>query len=103
MNCHDPTNGGVRAFQQQLAFKVVLLDDDVHSYEYVVRMLTDIFGYSPSRAYRMAVEVDTNGRVVVFRASLERAERARDLILGYGPDPRIPRSTTSMAAILEPA
>jgi len=96
-------NGEVDAFQQRQSFKVVLLDDDEHSYEYVIRMLNELFGYSTTDAYLMAVEVDTTGRVVVLTAPLEQAERARDLIHRYGRDLLMPRSRGPMATILEPA
>jgi ATP-dependent Clp protease adaptor protein ClpS len=84
-------------------YHVVLLDDNDHSYEYVIEMLTSLFGYSVQDAYLMAVEVDLTGRVIVFTAPLEDAERERDRIHAFGADPRIPRSRGPMAAILEPA
>lgn len=79
-----------------------MLDDDEHTYEYVIRMLCELFGYAPGDAYLMAVEVDAMGRVAVLTAPLEQAERARQMIQGYGPDPLMAKSRTSMAAILEP-
>lgn len=89
-------------YKQQSSFNVVLLNDDDHSYDYVIEMLHDIFGYSPLQAYLMAVEVDTAGRVVVSTTSLERAQEACDMIHAYGADPRLARSVGPMAAIVEP-
>ena len=48
----------------QPPYNVVLLDDDVHSFEYVIRMLKTLFGHPPERGYRMAMEVHTTGRAV---------------------------------------
>ncbi|MEJ7870867.1 MAG: ATP-dependent Clp protease adaptor ClpS, partial [Rubrobacteraceae bacterium] len=40
-------------------YNVVLLDDDDHSFEYVIYMLGKVFGHPPEKGYRMAIEVDT--------------------------------------------
>ena len=85
----------------QPPYHVILLDDNDHSYEYVVEMLCRVFGHSAQRAYLHAVEVDSAGRSVVDTTTLERAELKRDQIHAYGPDPRIPRCCGSMSAILE--
>ncbi|MBM3725184.1 MAG: ATP-dependent Clp protease adaptor ClpS [Acidobacteria bacterium] len=84
-------------------FNVVLLDDDEHTYDYVVEMLQALFFLSKSRAYDHAVEVDSAGRTVVLTCELEPAEFARTQIHGYGADRRMPNSKGSMSAILEPA
>src|SRR3954466_1407980 len=84
-------------------FNVVLLDDDDHTYEYVIRMLCSIFAYTTDRGMQMATEVDSQGRVIVLTTHREHAELKRDQILGYGADPRLDRSTGSMRAIIEPA
>jgi ATP-dependent Clp protease adaptor protein ClpS len=84
-------------------YNVVLLDDDDHSYEYVIFMLKAIFGHPPEKGYELAKEVDATGRVVVATTNLERAELKRDQILAFGPDPLIPRCKGSMSAVVEPA
>lgn len=82
---------------------VVLLDDDDHTYEYVIEMLQALFYHDLETAYRMACEVDADGRVIVDTTTRERAELKRDQILGYGADPRLVRSKGSMSAVIEPA
>jgi len=84
-------------------YNVVLLDDDDHSYEYVILMLKRVFGHPVNKAYEMAVEVDTAGRVVVITTHLEEAELKRDQIQAFGPDPLIPRCKGSMSATVEQA
>lgn len=84
-------------------FHVVLLDDNDHTYEYVTRMLRQLFGHSLEEAYLMAVEVDTSGRVIVDTTSKERAEFKRDQIHAYGRDGLLDRCQGSMSAIIEPA
>jgi len=84
-------------------YRVVLLDDDDHTYDYVIEMLQKIFVFSLDQAYRHAEEVDTCGRTVLITCDLPEAEFARDQIHAYGPDWRLPRSKGSMSAIVEPA
>ena len=82
---------------------MVLLNDDDHSYDYVVLMLNAIFGHPPEKGFKMALEVDKTGRVVVATENLEVAELKRDQIHAFGPDPLIPRCKGSMSATVEPA
>jgi ATP-dependent Clp protease adaptor protein ClpS len=82
---------------------VVLLNDNDHTYDYVIEMLGKLFRIDPQRAYEMACEVDRSGRVIVQTTVLERAEFKRDQIRGYGPDWRLDYSPGSMQAVLEPA
>ena len=89
--------------KKQPPYHVILLNDDDHTYEYVIRMLKELFGHPPERGFKMAKEVDAKGRVIVLTTSLERAELKRDQIHAYGADPLLPRSKGSMSAELEPA
>ena len=84
-------------------YNVILLNDDDHSYDYVVLMLNKIFGHPPEKGFMMALEVDKTGRVVVATTNLEHAELKRDQIQSFGPDPLIPRCKGSMSAVVEPA
>jgi ATP-dependent Clp protease adaptor protein ClpS len=84
-------------------YNVVLLDDDQHTYEYVVEMLEKLFACGETDAWNHAVEVDTTGRTVVMTCELAQAEFGRDQIHAYGADPRMPQSKGSMSAIVEPA
>jgi ATP-dependent Clp protease adaptor protein ClpS len=84
-------------------YNVVLLDDDDHSYEYVILMLKRVFGHPIEKGYEMAQEVDATGRVIVATTNLEQAELKQDQIHTFGPDPLIPRCQGSMSATVEPA
>ena len=84
-------------------YRVVLLDDDDHTYDYVIEMLQKIFIFSAEQALRHAQEVDAMGRTVLITCALPEAEFARDQVQSYGRDWRLPRSQGSMSAIVEPA
>jgi len=84
-------------------YRVVLLDDNDHTYDYVIEMLQKIFVFSLAEAYQHAEEVDRAGRTVLITCELAQAEFARNQIHSYGPDARLARSRGSMSAVVEPA
>jgi ATP-dependent Clp protease adaptor protein ClpS len=84
-------------------YNVVLLDDNDHTYDYVIEMLQKLFICTLDEAWRHAEEVDHTGRTIVLTCELPQAEFARDQIHACGPDWRLPRSQGAMRAILEPA
>lgn len=83
-------------------YNLILLDDDDHSYEYVILMLVELFAMTVTKAYKCAQEVDGTGRVIVLTGALEHLELKQEQIHAYGPDPLIPRCRGSMSAIIEP-
>lgn len=89
--------------KRQPPYHVNLLDDDDHTYEYVIGMLRRLFGYSAERAYQLAEQVDLNGYVVVDTTTMERAELKRDQIHAFGRDWRIEACEGSMSSTIEPA
>lgn len=88
--------------RKQPPYHVILLDDDDHTYEYVIGMLRKLFGYSNEHAYELASEVDQGGRVILDTTTLERAELKRDQIHTFGRDWRISQCCGSMSAMIEP-
>jgi len=83
-------------------YHVVLLDDQEHTYEYVIEMVTELFRKSTETAFQHAVEVDKTGRTILETCPLEKAELKRDQIKGYGGDWRL-SSVTSMQGLIERA
>jgi ATP-dependent Clp protease adaptor protein ClpS len=88
--------------EQAKLYNVVLLDDDEHTYDYVVEMLQKLFFMSADQAYNHAVEVDKSKRTIVLTSELEPAEFAQKQIHSYGADWRMPKSKGSMSAEIEP-
>jgi ATP-dependent Clp protease adaptor protein ClpS len=89
--------------KRQPPYNVILLNDDDHTFEYVIRMLKQLFAHPEEKGYLMALEVHETGRVIVCTTSMERAELKQDQIHAYGADPLLPRSQGSMSAMIEPA
>jgi ATP-dependent Clp protease adaptor protein ClpS len=84
-------------------FHVVLLNDDDHTYEYVIEMLKVLFAFPDEKGFQLAKEVDREGRVIVMTTHKELAELKRDQIHAYGADQRVATCKGSMSAVVEPA
>ncbi len=97
-----PGTGVTGREQQPPMYQVVLLDDDDHTYDYVIEMLQKIFIFSAEQALRHAQEVDSTGRTVLMKCELPEAEFGRDQIHAFGRDWRMERSKGSMSAVVEP-
>jgi ATP-dependent Clp protease adaptor protein ClpS len=102
-----PTPAHVEVQQPEVvlepAYHLVLLDDNDHTYQYVIEMLGRIFGYETEKSYALACIVDAEGRVTVETADHDQVTRHQSQIHGYGPDPRVARCKGSMSAIVEHA
>jgi ATP-dependent Clp protease adaptor protein ClpS len=104
---HDAQTRSATATQEQTRqpwlWNVVLLDDQEHTYEYVIRMMQSLFAHPTERALKIAKSVDAEGRAVCITTHREHAELKRDQILGFGRDPLMTVCKGSMTAIIEPA
>lgn len=87
----------------QPPYNVILLDDDDHTYEYVIDLLRKLFGHTFESAFQVAEAVDRTGRVVLLTTTLEHAEFKQGQIHAFGRDWRLTRSQGCMSCILEPA
>jgi len=84
-------------------FHLILLDDNDHTYAYVVEMLGRVLGYGKEKAYAIACIVDSEWQAVLETTSYDECSRHQNLIHSYGADPRIERCLGSMSAVVEPA
>jgi len=84
-------------------WNVVLLDDDDHSYDYVINLSRKLFAHPVERAFQIARDVDTLGRAILLTTHKEHAELKRDQIHAFGRDRLISSCQGAMTAILEPA
>jgi ATP-dependent Clp protease adaptor protein ClpS len=90
----DQTGGAVKeraetSKQDPTLFKVVLLNDDYTTMEFVIHVLETLFQRSPAEAYRIMMHVHQNGRGIAGVYPWEVAEtkadtvRARAVEAGY--------------------
>jgi ATP-dependent Clp protease adaptor protein ClpS len=90
--------------KRQPPYNVILLNDDDHTFQYVIAMMQQLFGYPPEKGYQIALEVHTSGRCVVLTTTKEHAELKQDQIHAFGPDPWSTKDCKgSMTAVIEPA
>ncbi len=88
--------------KRQPPYNVILLDDDAHTYTYVIAMLMKLFGHPVEKSFQMAEEVDNRGRVIVLTTTKEHAELKRDQIHAFGRDDLIEGCAGAMSAVIEP-
>jgi ATP-dependent Clp protease adaptor protein ClpS len=88
--------------RRQPRYNVILWNDDDHTYDYVIRMMYDLFGHQPEQGMQIATTVDKTGRAVCLTTTLEHAELKRDQIHAFGRDALMERCKGSMRASIEP-
>jgi ATP-dependent Clp protease adaptor protein ClpS len=88
---------------QMPPYHVILLNDNDHTYDYVIEMLKVIFAYPDEKGFEMAKTVDKEGRVILMTTHRELAELKRDQIHAYGADTRVATCKGSMSAMIQAA
>jgi len=83
-------------------YHVILLDDDDHTYEYVIEMLRAVFGMSQEKAYLHACEVDSSKRTIVLTTSRSTPSSRRSRCTRTAPTAH-PALQGLMSAVIEPA
>jgi len=87
----------------QQPYAVVLHNDSVNGFDYVVGVLRKVFHYGGAKAFWLTLCAHCTGRAVVWSGLLEVAELKADQLRGCGPDPRkmsVP-SARSLKATIE--
>jgi ATP-dependent Clp protease adaptor protein ClpS len=84
-------------------YHLILLDDNDHTYEYVIELLGRVLGYGKEKSFALACVVDSQGQAIIETASHAQVTQHQQQIHSFGADPRIPHCAGSMSAIVEPA
>lgn len=87
--------------RRQPRYNVLLWDSDDHTFDYVEKMLRELFGHEKPECEKIAKEVDENGKAIVLTTTLEHAELKRDQIHAFGRD-HLEGSKGSMWSTIEP-
>lgn len=92
-----------RRTRKEPNYHVIIWNDEVHTYEYVIDLLMTIFGYNTEKAFQITKEVDVAGKGIAITCHKELAELKCEQILGFGADPRMAESKGPIRATIEPA
>jgi len=80
---------------------VILHDDQLHTYQYVIDLVVKIFGKSTQDALVHAIEVDTQSHTILARLPKPEAIEKRLAIAKFGGDPWM-KTDVPMHATIEP-
>jgi ATP-dependent Clp protease adaptor protein ClpS len=90
-----------RQANRQPRYNVILWDSDGHTFDYVEKMLRELFGHEKEQCREIAKTVDAEGKAIVLTTTREHAELKRDQIHAYGKD-NLEGSKGSMWSTIEP-
>jgi ATP-dependent Clp protease adaptor protein ClpS len=89
--------------RRQPPYAVVLHNDDVNGFDFVVRVLVTVFGYGWGKAFWLTLKAHCAGRCVVWSGTLEVAELKAEQVRGCGPDPNmVSRGAQPLHVTVEP-
>jgi len=89
--------------RRQPPYNVVVLNDEEHTFEYVIDLLIKVFRHSLPTAEQLTWRIHSTGRAIVYTTHKEKAELKREQILAWGPDPRMSISKGPLGCYIEPA
>ncbi len=89
--------------RRQPPYNVIILNDEEHTFDYVIELLVKLFGHPLVTAKELTWRIHTTGRAVVYTTHKEKAELKREQVLAYGPDPRMSISKGPLGCYIEPA
>ena len=72
----------------QPPYAVILHNDSINGFDYVITVLKKVFHYGSATAFMMTLRAHLSGRSLVWSGSLEVAELKAEQIKSCGPDPR---------------
>ena len=99
----DQTDGAIKERSQEKTkepelYKVVLLNDDYSSMDFVILVLESVFQKSPAEAYRIMMQVHVNGRGIAGVYPWEIAETKVVTVTTMAREAGYPLRATTEAA-----
>ena len=73
--------------KRQPPYAVILHNDSVNGFGYVITVLQKVFGYGKPKALQLTLTAHLRGRSTVWTGALEVAEFKAEQIQACGPDP----------------
>jgi ATP-dependent Clp protease adaptor protein ClpS len=87
--------------RRQPPYHVILLNDEEHTFEYVIELLLKLFKHSKPVAEELTLRIHLTGRAIVLTTHRELAELKREQVLAYGADPRMSISKGPLGCYIE--
>lgn len=89
--------------KRQPRYAVVLHNDNLNTFDFVINVLRKVFGYERQPAERLTHAAHSQGRAQVWVGMREHAELKADQIKSAGPDPLMAhRGAQPLRATVEP-
>jgi ATP-dependent Clp protease adaptor protein ClpS len=89
--------------KRQPPYAVILHNDSVNGFGFVVGVLQKVFGYGKPKALRLTLTAHLRGRSTVWSGVLEVAELKAEQIQACGPDPEQRKNgAPSLSVSIEP-
>lgn len=118
MNFEDGSGGGIATVTRTKAstrtqrkrakprhqgpWNVILMDDDFHTFGYVISMLQEVFKHDEKHAIQIAKHLHQDGRAICFTTHRELAELKQEQITSFGRDAVVASCRGSMTSVIEP-
>jgi ATP-dependent Clp protease adaptor protein ClpS len=72
--------------KKQPPYAVIVFNDDIHTFQYVVETFTKVFGYPTEKSCTLALQIHNEGKGIVWSGVREVAELKCDQIRSAGHD-----------------
>jgi ATP-dependent Clp protease adaptor protein ClpS len=89
--------------RRQPPYHVILENDDVHTFDFVISVLRKVFGISEERALEFALQAHKTGRAIVWTGTKELAELKLDQIHSFAEIRPDGAKLGPLGACIEPA
>ena len=89
--------------KKQPPFAVILHNDNINGFDFVIATLRKVFHYSRSKAFWLTFKAHVAGKSTVWSGTLEVAELKADQIRSCGPDPNMKfKGARKLTVTIEP-
>lgn len=89
--------------RRQPPYHVILENDDVHTFDFVISVLRKVFGFVEERAYQLAFEAHSRGRSIVWTGTKELGELKVEQVRSFSQILDDGRKIGPLGVSLEPA
>ena len=99
----EPEADADRRTKRLPPYNVIILNDEEHTFEYVIELLVKVFAHSVDTAKELTWKIHSSGRAIVYTTHKELAELKREQVVSQGRDPRMSISKGPLGGYIEPA